>query len=90
MKILKQSNKVTSDTTCIMTEEKCPFCGSTTRRTMYNKWHVKEIYCGECFECLNQEQLTEQTRLAQMAAKEGKLTEFWMGQYTPSEESEKE
>lgn len=53
--------------------------------TRYNKWHVKEIYCNECYRCLNQQQVRERTRLAEMAAKEGKINEFYMGTYVPSE-----
>jgi alanyl-tRNA synthetase len=51
---------------------------------MYNKWHVREVYCGECFECLNQNEVIEQTQLATQAAQENKLIEFWMGVYSPS------
>jgi hypothetical protein len=71
------------------TEEPCPHCGSTSRRIMYNKWHVREVYCGECFKSLNQDEVREQTRLAQQAAQEGKLHEFWMGVYpTPKEKQD--
>ncbi len=69
-----------------MTEEECPYCGSTSRRTMYNKWHVREVYCGECFRCLNPEHVREKTRLAEMASKEGKMVEFYMGTYSPSDD----
>lgn len=55
---------------------------------MYNKWHVQEIYCAECFECLNQEEIIEQTALASQAAQEGKLVEFWMGTYKPEKDEE--
>jgi hypothetical protein len=55
---------------------------------MYNKWHVKEVYCGECFRCLNQDDVIERTRLAEMAASEGKLLEFWNGTYEPSSDEE--
>ncbi len=71
-----------------MSESPCPHCGSTARRIMYNSMHVREVYCGECFRCLNQEQVTERTRVAQMAAKEGRLNEFWMGSYKPEDDEE--
>ena len=67
-----------------MDSDVCPNCGSTEQQTRYNKWHVKEIYCVECFTCLNQEQVRERTRLAEMASKEGKLNEFYLGTYEPS------
>ena len=70
------------------TEEPCPYCGSTSRRIMYNKWHVREVYCGECFRILNQDEVIEQTRLAEQAAHEGKLNEFWMGVYSPPKADE--
>jgi hypothetical protein len=53
---------------------------------MYNKWHVREIYCGECHICLNKEQVRQHTKLAEMAAKEGKLDELYLGKYEPSTE----
>ncbi|MBN2228694.1 MAG: hypothetical protein JW779_03800 [Candidatus Thorarchaeota archaeon] len=55
---------------------------------MYDKWHVKEIYRGECFRTLNQEQITEQTRLAQKAASEGKILEFYLGTYNIEDDEE--
>ncbi|MBD3404973.1 MAG: hypothetical protein GF411_02420 [Candidatus Lokiarchaeota archaeon] len=65
--------------------EPCPYCGSTKRRKRYNKWHIREMYCGECHRCLNQDQVRERTRLAEMASDEGKLDEFYTGEYKPTE-----
>ncbi|TFG30690.1 hypothetical protein EU527_14170 [Candidatus Thorarchaeota archaeon] len=64
-----------------MSEEKCPECGATGRIVRYNKWHVKEVYCNECHICLNSEEVQEKTRIAQIASREGKLNEFYLGTY---------
>ncbi|TFF91350.1 hypothetical protein EU545_04415 [Candidatus Thorarchaeota archaeon] len=73
-----------------MSEEPCPECGSTKRKIRHNKWHVKEIYCDECHICLNREEVTERTRLAEQAAQEGKLNEFWEGRYRPIDTTDRD
>ena len=65
-------------------DEKCPHCGCTERFVRHNKWHVREVYCAECTRCLNRESVRKQTWLAEMASKEGKISEFYMGTYKPS------
>jgi hypothetical protein len=55
---------------------------------MYNKWHLREVYCGKCFRCLNQDEVREKTRLAERASKEGKINEFWAGIYQSSDDRE--
>lgn len=72
-----------------MTDDSCPECGSKKKRTLYNKWHVKEIYCADCHICLNRDEVTERTRLAEIAAREGKLNEFWEGRYRPIDTAER-
>jgi len=68
-----------------MTDDPCRYCGNVGTMIRYNKWHVKEVYCNKCFRCLNQEYIRERTRLAFKAAREGKINEFYMGTYQPSE-----
>ncbi len=68
-----------------MNEDSCPYCGNVGRLIRYNKWHVREVYCNNCYRCLNQDYVRKQTRLAEMASSEGKIDEFYMGMYKPSE-----
>ncbi len=65
---------------------KCPHCGSTGRQRQYNKWHVREIYCTSCWRCLNSRHVRRQTRMAEVAFREGKIDEFHEETYTPSPE----
>ncbi|TFG30088.1 hypothetical protein EU527_15020 [Candidatus Thorarchaeota archaeon] len=67
-----------------MSDEECPNCGATGRIVRYNKWHVKEVYCDKCHICLNTEEVQEKTRLVQIASREGKLNELYMGTYQQS------
>ncbi|MGQ4912921.1 MAG: hypothetical protein ACP6KW_12185 [Candidatus Thorarchaeota archaeon] len=71
-----------------MSDEACPFCGSKKRRIRHNKWHVREVFCANCWRCLNVEEVRRRTGLAEMAAREGKLDEFYMGTYEPSQGQE--
>jgi hypothetical protein len=65
-------------------DEKCPYCGSKERQVRYNKWHVREVYCTSCWRCLNRESVRRRTWLAEMASKEGRINEFYIGTYEPS------
>ncbi len=72
-----------------MSDEPCPECGSKEKQVRYNKWHVKEVYCAECHSCLNSDEVQERTRLAEQAAKDGRLNEFWEGRNHPLDTSER-
>lgn len=67
-----------------MNDKPCPNCGSTKRRKRYNKWHIREISCAECHRSLNSKEVWKRTRMAEIASKEGKLDDFYLGTYKPT------